>query len=212
MLPDFVSLLGVRPPRPHHPEIEAGCDLHHATDSAFHALPTFREACRTQMGRLRLLGFDRGPSTAMAHIGIEFLLDDALAADEPSRELFRSSLLSATPEVLARHLHWERAEDATRFEALRCRLLEVEHPRTGLEPSQIAMRIFRTLRERRRLAIRSEQIPEVTQWVASLQTEPTDIFRALVQETLGELDGAMPRNRTRSAESLRFRRAHHLKL
>jgi hypothetical protein len=212
MLPDFVSLLGIRAPRPRHPEIATGYALHQATDAAFHALPTFREACRTHTLHLRRVGFDRGPSTAMAHVGLEFLLDDALSADEPSQSLFRSSLLSATPKMLASDLAWNAAEDAARFEVLRGKLLEVDQPRMGLDPERIATRIFRTLDARPRLAIRSEQIPAVTQWIAALQAEPEQIFRALIHETLTELDRALPRRRRRSAESLRFRRAHDLKL
>jgi hypothetical protein len=207
MLPDLASLLGVKPPPTTHPGIHDGYVLHHVTDAVFHDLPLFRLTCREQCAHLTHLGLKRGPARAAAHVGLEFLLDDAPALDAPTHQLFCASLASATTEGLAAKLDWQSRENAEQFQNLRNRLLAAELSPHGLAANVVAERIFRTLLSRPRLAIRSEQVDILTDWIQSLRRQGTGIFCSFVEQVISELSSRIERPQTRSADSLQFRRA-----
>ena len=43
MLPDFASMIGARPPRTDHVDIDSGMRFHWKTDDAFHQAPAFQQ-------------------------------------------------------------------------------------------------------------------------------------------------------------------------
>jgi acyl carrier protein phosphodiesterase len=207
MLPDFASLLGSKPPTTHHPRIQEGCLLHHSTDAVFHALPLFKLTCREQSVRLAHLGLERGSAMAAAHVGLEFLLDDVLAQDAPSRQLFRATLAAATAERLAACIDWQSHEQATRFQSLRNRLLSAEQPDRGMPSFVIAERVYRTLLGRPRLAIRSEQRASLARWVSAVRIGGTGVFCSFIEQAAIGLCSRLPQRQTRPTDSLQFRRA-----
>ena len=95
--------------------IAAGVALHHATDGAFHELPAVTGLMRELDDRLAAAGCARGPRRAVAHIGVELLLDGVLVDDRVvSRRLPRRDRLRRRRRVAA------TARDASRCCASAC--------------------------------------------------------------------------------------------
>ena len=84
MLPDFASMAGMRPPRVDHAALAAGMLLHHRTDDVFHTCPSFVALSREVFDVLIGQDVERGPARAVAHIGVELLIDGALLASKPA--------------------------------------------------------------------------------------------------------------------------------
>lgn len=59
MLPDLVSMAGVRIAEAHDPVLAAGIALHHATDARFHGAPPFTELCHSANEQLQAAGVGR---------------------------------------------------------------------------------------------------------------------------------------------------------
>src|SRR5258708_1440822 len=83
MLPDFAGMIRARldDPAPPATELARGVELHHATDAAFHRMPATLALMRELDDRLLGGGCARGPRRAVAHVGVELLLDGVLVDD-----------------------------------------------------------------------------------------------------------------------------------
>lgn len=81
MLPDLTQMAGLRLTRVSARLID-GIAFHHRTDSAFHAHPSFVDGQRALQRALSDAGVRKGPARAMAHIGIEFLIDAAFVPSD----------------------------------------------------------------------------------------------------------------------------------
>lgn len=95
-LPDLVAMLG--PPLNRadlSPRAAEGWRAHHRMDEVFHANPVFLDGVRSLHADLDGLG--RGPRRAVAHVGWELLLDDAVEPDA-----FRLALTVAPDDLAAR--------------------------------------------------------------------------------------------------------------
>ncbi len=179
MLPDFVGMLRLSRPQVHDPLLARGVAFHHKTDEAFHELPRFLGLSRQAFAWLSERGLPRGPARAVAHIGVEMLLDEELARDAHARGAYRDAL--AVP--LHTRLSFPLPPDVQRLAALQQALLE--RVATALDPSAqlVAERIRRSLASRPRLAVAEAGQAIVGDWV--VQTRPLvaadapDIFGAL---------------------------------
>ena len=115
MLPDFATMSGARLAEAHDDAgVTLGIALHHRTDGAFHHLPPVLALMRELDDRLERAGCARGPRRAVAHIGVELLLDGVLvearllnrkAVEEALSE--RVSKSPVYPGELLRHLDVE---------------------------------------------------------------------------------------------------------
>jgi len=182
MLPDLLGFLRIRPPQESPAEVAAGMTLHHATDAVFHALPGFREQHRAGVRALLELGLGRGAARAAAHVGIEFILDRALAAGASSGvALYRSAL--------AEHacLGWAARPNADAVSQLAERLTTLD-PSAPAEPAETAERIRRTLASRPRLALRSGELRPLEAWLSSVTPQLTPMSGVLAQQTLRALE------------------------
>ncbi|MEO8703112.1 MAG: hypothetical protein ABI867_23910 [Kofleriaceae bacterium] len=146
MLPDFSTMASVRVAEAGDPELAAGIDLHHATDSAFHVLPVVTGLMRELDQRLDRLGCARGPRRAVAHIGVELLLDGVLV-DEPA---YREAYLRGIAFDSA--ITWREPGDAERFAKLVDRLRSYGVPDDLKRPESIVFRMSRMLAHRPLLA------------------------------------------------------------
>ena len=206
MLPDLASLVGVKPPKSGCTHINRGYSLHYATDRAFHELEPFRQASRIESQRLQSLGVSRGTAMAAAHVGLELVLDDALAEDEPTQVLFRSTLAAAAPQALCLSLEWGSATHATRFETLRQRLwtLAMERP---VDATMLAERLCRTLANRPRLAVRASDRESLQRWAAELPLRCSPIWPNVIAGVVCALEGTNWHPSPSLSRPLRFRRA-----
>jgi hypothetical protein len=161
MLPDFVGMLRIGRPAVLDEHVARGVAFHHRTDHAFHELPSFQRLSRDAFAWLSAEQLPRGPARAVAHIGVEILLDEVLSSDASSRDAYRAALLVPLESALS----FAAASDAERLATLRSALLE--RAATQLHPSSelVAERIRRTLAGRPRLATDASTQPQLTRWV-----------------------------------------------
>jgi hypothetical protein len=170
MLPDLSNMLGLRTPGAQDSVLAAGIQFHYVTDRAFHELVTFRRFCREGTAVLEARGVARGTSRAVAHVGVELLLDAALAESAAARSAYLAGLRAGRRPELIRALLWPAAE-RERLGRLTCRLEELagpceEHGGAANTPtSRIVERLSRALATRPRLAIASRDVPAVADWV-----------------------------------------------
>lgn len=139
MIPDFQSMSGARVSVAHEPDVATGIELHHATDAKFHRLPVVTGLMRELDNLLLGLGCARGPRRAVAHIGVELLLDGVLVADPAYREAYARGL-AHDPEI-----DWRADGDAERFSRLLARLREYGPPHDLERPAAIVQRLARVL-------------------------------------------------------------------
>jgi hypothetical protein len=185
MLPDFATMIGARPPRASHAALAAGIELHHATDEAFHAAPLFHELGEVSLSRLLALGVARGPARAVAHVGVELLLDGAFV-DEPGAVAAYLGALADGPS--ARAIAWRDLLETARFEALRAALrvrgVRSEHG----APKLVTERLRRALEPRPRLALAHRELPLVERWAEELHPRVHHVAPALLAHVEAELD------------------------
>src|SRR4030095_12773302 len=81
MVPDFAAMIRARPPRVDHADIDSGMRFHWRTDAAFHRSADFRRLTREAVDWLAARGVRSGSALAIAHVGVEILLDAALFAE-----------------------------------------------------------------------------------------------------------------------------------
>jgi hypothetical protein len=153
MLPDFATMSRIRLAEPTDETIARGIALHHATDSAFHDLPPVLALMRELDERLLAENVARGPRRAVAHIGIELLLDGVLVAEQAYRDSYTAALAHDTSGVTFRD-----ESDAPRFAALHARLQSYGVPDDLREPGSIVQRLHRMLAHRPLLAPSSSDL------------------------------------------------------
>ena len=146
MLPDFQTMSGVRVARTADADVAAGIDFHHATDAKFHRLPVVTGLMRELDAILERLGCARGPRRAVAHIGVELLLDGVLVAEPAYREAYLAGLAHEAV------IEWRDPGDDERFAQLISRLRAYGVPDDLKRPTAIVQRLARALGHRPLLA------------------------------------------------------------
>jgi len=138
MLPDFATMSGARlaPDQPHDAAVAGGIDLHHATDAVFHRAPPV-------LALMRELDERR----AVAHIGVELLLDGVLVDEHAYRDAYTAGL-AHSPDGIA----WREPDDPPQFARLLTRLRSYGVPLDLQRPDAIAQRLHRMLSHRPLLA------------------------------------------------------------
>jgi hypothetical protein len=169
MLPDFVGMLRLGPFQVRDDALARGVAFHHLTDHAFHELQSFHRLSQQTFAWLSERQLPRGPARAVAHVGIEMLLDEVIAAEPAARDAY----LAALVVPLGASLAFEDAAELDRLEVLRRTLFERATP-TSPTPRMLALRIRRTLQHRPRLAtddageaLLSEWVQVARPWVAA---------------------------------------------
>jgi hypothetical protein len=146
MLPDFATMSGARVASTADPEVAAGIELHHATDAAFHTLPVVTGLMRELDERLERLACARGPRRAVAHIGVELLLDGVLVAEPAYRESYTRGLAHDAP------ITWRDPGDDELYAKLLARLRAYGIPDDLVRIESITLRLGRMLAHRPLLA------------------------------------------------------------
>lgn len=188
MLPDFSSMIRARPPRTRHADLRAGIEFHHRTDHAFHESPTFRRLSAEAFEVLLARGLRRGSSRAVAHIGVELLLDFELAEDPASRAAFRAAIVAARADQLAQHLEWAEAVAAPRFLDL-CARIEARGSAEHAGGAEIlARRIHYSLAGRPRLELDAGGIERVIEWGRAFETRVRADAETMIAEVRRALD------------------------
>src|SRR5437879_348158 len=139
VLPDLLPMAGVHVDRTTvTPRVAAGWRSHHRADAAFHESAVFREGVHALRTDLRATALATGPRRAVAHVGWELLLDDAVVGDAVTVEALRAAL--AVP-----------VSDDPRWRELVRRLGTIQ-PQAPAPITIIAERVHRAVGRRERLA------------------------------------------------------------
>lgn len=178
MLPDFFAMLRIKPVKTSDPNLGRGIELHHATDAAFHAAEPFLELTRLAQLALVGAGLARGPARAVAHIGVELLLDEVLAAHAGSRDAYIGALASA--DESAERLDFRAREDEERYLSLLSLLAARGAPDASTPPGLVADRIERALRDRPRLALDAHARAQVSDCVVVARPAVVESSSALL--------------------------------
>jgi hypothetical protein len=185
MLPDLANMLRLPAPAPEHPDLAAGVDLHHETDRAFHSSRAFTELERGALSALSALGFPKGARRALAHVGVEFLIDEQLALEAPAWSGYHTALEFGSSAASQGMIAWSSEQDQQRFALLCRRLAALSHRRDGIPA--LVQRLFGTLAGRPRLALGAESAPHLEAWLMA----STPLVSQRLPELLGELEQAL---------------------
>jgi hypothetical protein len=181
MLPDFANVLRVAPPVSRDRELSAGVRFHHATDAVFHRATTFCTLEREARGALEVLGVSKGARRALAHIGVEFLIDEQLGERAPRWAGYTSALRFGGSEACQSQLDWSLAGAGELFGALCLRLAASASRRA--DDAVLAARLVACLAGRPRLELSPAEREHLQPWLA--ECRPT--VAALMPELLAEL-------------------------
>jgi hypothetical protein len=198
MWPDLAGMAELRSTAARDPDVQLGVAHHHRADAYFHHSRHFVTFQRQAFEWLTTRGVERGPARAVAHVGVELLLDAELARDPDHVVHYADALGHAEPRRWARWMATGDTAEQARFEALRDGLLlRIPHlvPRT---PSDVAARLERILSPRPRLALSEPARPLVRDWVeqawpdvrATLNEWCQDLRSALAPVTLHQRPSA----------------------
>lgn len=179
MLPDFIGMLRLGRPTIRDAALATGVAFHHGTDHVFHDLASFHQLSRQAFAWLSDRNLPRGPARAVAHIGIEILLDEVLAANASARDAYRAALGVQLPQLLA----FENQRDAERLAALQDALLTRAATQLEPTPGLVAERIARALAGRPRLATDQAGQALLADWVTVARplvaAEAPEVFATL---------------------------------
>ena len=182
MLPDFASMLRTRPPFSTLDVLSAGVSFHHRTDDAFHGSRFFLEFSRQASSFLSDRGLPRGASRAVAHVGVELLLDAALARENAANEAYLSAVACALTERTRGHFQWQTGDFSKRFEHL-CHSLRERGPYPANPTTElVAERLRSILADRPRLAMDERGLSVVREWVSSARRQITSDAPLLLRE------------------------------
>lgn len=177
MLPDFAGMLGDRVPQSGEGSLFEGIAFHHDTDRVFHGSRTFVELERSARSVLASWEVRRGTALAVAHVGVELLLDAELARDRRYRDAYVAAL-SAGVSPGKPNLDF-------RYRSL-CRMLRWRGVmQAPLAPNQVTRRLCRALDHRPRLRVPADQASRITRWVEetapSIATALPELLKELQQ-------------------------------
>jgi hypothetical protein len=187
MLPDFATMIGARPPATTHAGLDAGMRFHYRTDEVFQRSVGFRELTRSAFDWLLARAVERGRARAIAHVGVELLLDADLSRTEPVRRAYLAALHGGAAPELGRHLSWAAPEGARGFEDLRTRLLARGVTADAPAPEVTSQRLRRALSARPRLALDDAATLVALDWLTVAQPQVTARAAGLAREVAERL-------------------------
>ncbi|MBN2194236.1 MAG: hypothetical protein JW751_15575 [Polyangiaceae bacterium] len=191
MLPDFTGMIAAMPPRVGHPAIARGVSLHHATDLAFHRNSVFCALFEAGRTELFASGVRRGTALAVAHVGVEILIDCMLARDAEVVADYLAAVVAGSPAALGNTLVWASDTARDRYERLHglvvARGVAVGDP----DPERVTDRLVRALRDRPRLALTEPDRAPVARWIVEVVGIVERALPALLVELRGDLESAV---------------------
>ncbi|MEO6602020.1 MAG: hypothetical protein ABIQ16_19225 [Polyangiaceae bacterium] len=191
MLPDFASMLRTRPPETSHGAIGAGLALHHRTDEAFHGSQSFLEFSRLASSFLTQRGLARGSARAVAHVGVELLLDATFARETTANEAYLSAIECGLTTQVANHIHWLSGTVESNFQHLCHSLRQRGAYRSDTPAELIAERLRNILADRPRLAMDDAGQSVVRDWVVSARSSIVSGAAQLLTEVEQRLENKL---------------------
>jgi hypothetical protein len=189
MLPDLANMLRTSAPEARHHEISAGIRHHHETDRVFHDTEVFRSLEADARLDLSNAGVPKGARRALAHVGVEFLIDAELAARTPTWTGYGLALEFGSSDGCGERLDWQTPETRPRFAALCDRLASVASVRA--ENARIAQRLVAALAGRPRLELAAEHATCLEPWLRACRPQVAARLPELLSELSRGLDAPL---------------------
>ncbi len=165
MLPDLVQMVGCHRVSSSSPTVAAGITFHYRTDSVFHDSPTFVHLQRQAWAELAQFPIRRGARLAVAHVGLELILDSKLAQSEAHVRHYTRALQVLLESNLSASLRFDADFDGRDgLENLARTLLARRAYLAPQNPEQLFDRLQRILRHRPTLALTSADASPVIDW------------------------------------------------
>ena len=165
MLPDLVSMAGVRIAEARDPMLAAGIALHHETDARFHGAPVFTELCHGANEELQAAGVGRATARAVGHVGSELLLDGLLSFDDRARAVYKRALEHSVREPMHDALSLKGDATTQELQAMLARLHRAPLPEGYREPRFVLERLHMILARRPRLAFKDGDLEPTQRWL-----------------------------------------------
>jgi hypothetical protein len=188
MLPDLAEILSTRLARALDPLIARGVRCHLVTDRCFHGSEVFRALESRALSELGGAGVAKGPRRAVAHIGVELLIDDALSTDDDARHVFQSALAWAARGGADGGVVWSAGSEPA-LGGLCARLLEGGRRHARVTPERLAAQLCRILAQRPRLALEPRDLAAIEGWARRAQPEVERRVPELVAELERDVAG-----------------------
>ena len=182
MLPDFASILRTRQPLATLDALDAGLSFHHRTDHAFHGSQGFLEFSRQASAFLSDRGVSRGTARAVAHVGVELLLDAAFARENAANEAYLSAIACAMTERVQGAIRWPTSDASERFQSLCHRLQQRGRFQENPPSEHVAERLRSILADRPRLSMSDDALTVVQHWVSTARPQITSGAPQLLRE------------------------------
>ncbi len=182
MLPDLVGMIGAPMPKIRCAVVRAGVAHHHATDDVFHRTETFRQLSGAAGRHLESFGLRRGSALAVAHVGVELLIDCTLGVKTDVCRDYLAALDAGAPDTLRADLQWATLEYRERYVKLHAILLTRGLAVVDSAPERLAQRLQRALARRPRLALADEDCPVVEAWARGAHCSVADAVPTLLDE------------------------------
>jgi hypothetical protein len=186
MLPDFYGMLGLKAAATTHAELARGIRFHHVSDEAFHESLAFTALTHDARQWLTSAGLPKGPTRAVAHIGVELLLDPVLLSTSTARDSYLRALSAGSSIQGALPLS---PEEAQRLRELTELLLARGTPDAAQTLSGTVTRIRRALAQRPRLALDDAGEALVRNWVVAAEPNVVGCAPDVIRQLLTKLDG-----------------------
>src|SRR5262249_2922602 len=121
------------------------------------------------------------------HVGVEILLDAALAGDDCAQQAYRAALEGAAHDELGRFVDWVSYGERARFDALRARLLPRGAVAGDITADTVPERLPHTRAPRPRLALDDASVPPVRGWARPVRPAIAARAPALVEALTAQL-------------------------
>jgi hypothetical protein len=188
MLPDFAEMLRGRLAREQEPLIAKGLRWHVATDRCFHEGEVFRTLEARARSELAEGGVGKGPRRAVAHVGVELLIDDALSLDAGAYGVFRSALAWAADGRAEACMEPSPLASQAPLGGLCAHLLDAGRQRMRVTPERLAAQLLRILARHPRLALELRDVAALVRWASAARLEVERRLPELVTELRSALE------------------------
>jgi hypothetical protein len=171
MLPDFAAMCGNALRELFDQELRAGVELHIATDQLFHRSPVFVALCSRATESLGARGVKRASARAVAHVGLELMVDGELSADLDARSAYLDALQAGESDRLGENIRWRYQWSQKDWGRLLAILRSSDIPQGYRDTNFVVERLVNLLARRPNLALTTlQEITAVSDWV--VETRP----------------------------------------
>ncbi len=183
MLPDFLGMARIRGAKSQHPEVMRGVEFHHLSDEVFHRGAAFLRLCSALGDELETEGVRRGPARAVAHVGVELLIDGFLVHRPGVGDAYLEAIAAAAPARLGKEMRFAREGQRERYAELVERLSDWGVPDGYGDPAIVRDRLVRILGSRPRLSLTAEEARTVGLLLPKTKERVAESLEELVQAT-----------------------------